>query len=223
MLPVLSLLLMIPSWQTPPPITICIDPGHPSEVGAGTRGKSVTEIHIAWAVAKKLELILKDKHVQVVLTKQSENEFVKNVDRAKIGNECHADLLVRLHCDAASGSGFTTYYPDRQGSQDGFTGPDPELIKQIGPIAKRFHSVLKEDLKGFLQDNGLLSDIKTAVGSKYGALIASMHSKVPVVLVEMCVLTNPKDEALVSTDEGQAKLASALADACIKSVDNGCQ
>jgi len=201
------------------PITICIDPGHPSEVGLGTRGKDVTEIHIAWVVAKKLEEILKKQKVNVVLTKQSENQFVKNVDRAKVGNECHADLMIRLHCDASSGTGFTTYFPDHQGTQNGFTGPDPALIKRIAPIAKRFHEVLRHDLDGFLKDNGLLSDDKTAVGSKYGALIASIHSQVPVVLVEMCVLTNPKDEALVSNADSQARLAEALADACVKSLD----
>lgn len=205
----------------PSALTICIDPGHPSEVGRGTQGRMVTEIHVAWEVAMRMKGILQKQGVTVVLTKHSENEFVKNRDRAETANNCRADLMVRLHCDAASGSGFTTYYPDRQGVTDGFTGPDPALIQRIAPIAKRFNGALKKDLEGFLKDNGNLSDIKTAVGSKHGALIGSIFSKVPVVLVEMCVLTNPHDEDLVRTSKGRQRLAEALADACVESLRNG--
>ena len=200
--------------------TVCIDPGHPSEVGQGTAGKNVSEIHIAWAVAKKLEKILTDKHVKVVLTKHNESEFVKNMDRSKIANDCKANLFVRLHCDSSSGSGFATYFPDRQGTVHGFTGPSPELLQKLGPIAKRFHASLHEGLNGFLRDNGLMSDIETAVGSKQGALTGSIYSHVPVVLVEMCVLTNPKDEALVSTDAGQERLAEALSTATLAAISS---
>lgn len=122
--------------------TICIDPGHPSEVGRGTHGRHVSEIHVAWEVAKRLETILEGKGYKVVMTKHSEKEFVKNRERADIANRSHADLMVRLHCDAAAGSGFTTYFPDRQGTSDGMTGPDPALIARIAPIAKRFNAVL---------------------------------------------------------------------------------
>lgn len=33
------------------PRTICIDPGHPSEVGRGTAGRSISEISLAWQIA----------------------------------------------------------------------------------------------------------------------------------------------------------------------------
>lgn len=222
MAPLAALILLASAHHnTEPQMTICIDPGHPSEVGRGTHGKNVSEIHVAWAVAKRLEKILLAKNFKVVLTKKTEDEFVKNRDRANIANECHADLMVRLHCDAASGSGFTTYYPDRQGTTEGFTGPDFDLIKRIAPIAKTFHDVLKKDLSGFLNDNGNLSDVKTAVGSKHGALVGSIFSKVPVVLVEMCVLTNSSDEEKVSNEAGESRLAEALADACAKSLTKG--
>jgi N-acetylmuramoyl-L-alanine amidase len=43
---------------------------------------------------------------------------------------------------------------------------------------------------------------------------------VPVVLVEMCVLTNPGDEDKVSSSKGLDRLAASLADACVKSLMN---
>ena len=211
-------LLLVGLQTATHPLTVCIDPGHPSEVGRGTAGASVSEIHVAWAVAQKLEKLLVAKHIKVVLTKHTEEEFVKNMDRSKVANDCAADLFVRLHCDSSSCSGYATYYPDRQGTVRGFTGPDPDLLTKLAPIARRFHATLHKGLQGFLKDNGLMSDIKTSVGSKQGALTGSIYSKVPVVLVEMCVLTNPKDEALVSSTKGEDRLANALADATIEAI-----
>ncbi len=213
-------LLAIAYLQTPTTssLTICIDPGHPSEVGRGTTGKKISEIKVAWEVAQKLERILLGKHVRVVLTKKSEMEFVRNADRSRIANDCHANLFIRLHCDSSAGTGYATYYPDRQGTVNGFTGPEPSLLAQVGPIAKRFHKELSKNLGNYLKDNGLKSDIETAVGSKQGALTGSIYSHVPVVLLEMCVLTNRKDEEKVSSQSGQMRIAQAIADAALKSL-----
>jgi N-acetylmuramoyl-L-alanine amidase len=49
------------------------------------------------------------------------------------------------------------------------------------------------------------------VGSRHGALIGSIFSKVPVVLVEMVVLTNAKDEAFLLSAKGRSAMAEALA------------
>ncbi len=191
---------------------ICIDPGHPSEVGEGARGKKLTEIRAAWLVAKRLEVLLKAAGHEVKLTKSSEKEFVKNRKRAEIANTFQANLLVRLHCDSEGGTGFWTYFPDRQGTDStGKRGPSAEIITACKQCAPKFHAALAAGLKGALRDNGCLSDIRTAVGSKQGALTGSIWSQVPVVLVEMCVLSNAKDEAFLLSKVGQERMAKALA------------
>jgi N-acetylmuramoyl-L-alanine amidase len=48
------------------------------------------------------------------------------------------------------------------------------------------------------------------VGRLQGALTCSVFSKVPVVLVEMCVLTNPRDEAYILSTAGQEKVSRCL-------------
>ena len=191
---------------------ICIDPGHPSEVGEGARGKKLTEIHAAWQVAKRLETLLATAGHTVKLTKSREREFVKNRRRAEIANAFQADLLVRLHCDSEGGTGFWTYFPDRPGTDaTGKRGPSPEIIAACKLKAPKFHAALAAELKGVLRNNGCLPDIRTAVGSKQGALTGSIWSQVPVVLVEMCVLTNARDEAFLLSDSGQERMAKALA------------
>lgn len=191
---------------------ICIDPGHPSEVGEGTRGKKLTEIRAAWQVGKRLETLLIEGGHTVKLTKNSEKEFVKNRKRAETANAFRADLLVRLHCDSEGGTGFWTYFPDRQGTDStGKRGPATDVIAACKALAPVFHRALAAGLKGALRDNGCLPDIRTAVGSKQGALTGSIWSQVPVVLVEMCVLSNPKDEAFLLSEKGQNQMAKALA------------
>lgn len=189
---------------------ICIDPGHPSEVGRGTHGHKFTEIQVVWKVAVLLKQKLEADGYRVVMTKSSEEEFVRNKRRAEIANNSHAALLIRLHCDAEGGRGFGTYYPSKQGKSEGVTGPSRQVIAESKAAAERFHSAVVQSLDGFLPDRGLMTDLQTAVGHKQGALTGSVFSKVPVLLVEMLVLMNPKDEALLSTNNGFDRLADAL-------------
>lgn len=189
---------------------ICIDPGHPSDASRGTQGRRITEIRADWLVALRLKFLLESRGASVVLTKNSQEQFVTNKERAEIANRCGADLMVRLHCDDASGSGIATYFPDRSGVRGDAHGPSPEIIAESSAIAPYFHQALVRSLRGVLLDRGAHSDLLTAVGSKQGALTGSIFSKVPVVLVEMCVLTNQHDEDLIVSEQGQERIAEAL-------------
>ncbi len=190
--------------------TICIDPGHPSEVGQGTKGRKLTELHLNWEVAKALQQKLVEDGYKVVLTKTSENEKVLNKDRARIANESKANLLIRLHCDAADGSGFAVYYPSQKGKVGTMSGPSDRVIAISTKAAKAFHSALAVSLKGKHHDNGLKTDLQTAVGAKQGALTGSIYSQVPTVLIEMVVLTNRKDEAFIASRSGFSALVEGI-------------
>ncbi|MCS6859879.1 MAG: N-acetylmuramoyl-L-alanine amidase [Abditibacteriales bacterium] len=203
---------------------VCIDPGHPSEVHAGsTVQHGTTENHINWVVALKLKGLLEREGLKVVLTKNTEGEFVKNRRRAEIANNAGAELMVRLHCDhsaAGRGSGFTLYYPDRAGkSKDGDVGPSPSVCQKSEQAARILHESMASHLKGSLKDNGVKTDRQTAVGSRQGALTGSIYSRVPVVTVEMVFLSNKKDAEFIKTEEGQQKMAQALADGIVRFVN----
>lgn len=192
------------------PPTVCIDPGHTSEVGSGTRGVNLTELHANWVMARRLKGLLEKDGYRVVMTKASEGEFVRNRRRAEVANAAGAALMVRLHCDGSPRPGFAVYYPDRQGKAEGTTGPSADVIRRTAPLARRFHAALAAGLKGSLDDQGLMSDVKTAVGSKQGALTGSVFSAVPVVLVEMATITLRHDEVFLLSESGQAQMAAAL-------------
>lgn len=193
-------------------LVICLDPGHTSETSAGTSSKDgkLSERHVNWLEAVRLRALLTEEGAQVVMTKSREGEVVTNRRRAEIANAAHADLLLRLHCDAGPQSGFATFYPDRQGTRFGVTGPSEEIIERSRRAARLFHPAAATALRGRLPDLGIKGDSATYIGGKQGALTGSIFARVPALTVEMCVLTNAHDYAFIRTAFGQDAMARAL-------------
>jgi N-acetylmuramoyl-L-alanine amidase len=194
---------------------VCIDPGHPSEVASGRNQQNGTsETQIDWAVAAKLRDVLEARGYEVVLTKSAEAELVKNRDRAFVANRARAALMLRLHCDASTERGFAVYYPDRQGrAKDGTTGPAPGVIEESRRAAEAVHAGLAAGLKDALKDNGVRTDYQTKVGREQGgALTGSIFSEVPVVTIEMVVLSDGADADFIKTDAGRQRMAESIAD-----------
>jgi N-acetylmuramoyl-L-alanine amidase len=190
---------------------VCIDPGHPSETSDGTRAADgTTEITVAWRVALQMRQILTAQGIQVVLTKSAEMQRVTNRERGEIANRANAAVNVRLHCDAASGSGFALYAPDRQGTTQGVTGPTPEIIRRSTAAAEAIRAGMARELAGALPDHGVRGDSRTAVGARQGALTGSIFSQVPIVTIEMAVLTNSADARFITSADGQQRMARAI-------------
>ena len=190
---------------------ICIDPGHPSEVSEGAAGADGTqEKHVNWMVAQKLKALLVADGAKVVMTKTSESLKVTNRERAEIANRAKATLTIRLHCDSGPVDGCATYYPDQQGHKDGVKGPSEEIMRRSKAAAKTFHPAFAAAIEDYIKDRGIHGDSATLVGSQQGALTGSIFSKVPVLTIEMCVLSSHHDEAFIKAEAGQAKMAKAL-------------
>jgi N-acetylmuramoyl-L-alanine amidase len=92
------------------------------------------------------------------------------------------------------------------------TGPSQEIIERSKIAAAAVHQGMAKALEGALKDGGVRGDSKTAVGSKQGALTGSIFSEVPAVLIEMVVLSNTGDAEFIKTEEGQMKMARAIAE-----------
>lgn len=206
-------------WLESPRRLICVDPGHPSTFNSGLEEVNGTnETRINWQVALKLERALKEKGFDVLMTKTVELEYVENKERALRGNDGGAALCVHLHCESAPGTGFAIYYPDREGVFDykddpdnGFKGPSLRVREGSLVLAKAMRKGMVENLTGSLADNGVRGDSRSAVGSRQGALTFSIFSKIPTITIEMAVLTNKRDARFIKSEEGQEKMAQAIA------------
>jgi N-acetylmuramoyl-L-alanine amidase len=193
--------------------TIVIDPGHPSEVSSGANVQNGTsEVHVAWQVAQQLSAILTARGYRVVMTKSREKQMVTNIERAAIGNRETAALVVRLHCDASSDSGYAIYYPDRTGTAHGKTGPSADVMQRSATAAESTHVSMARTLGNRLKDGGVRGDSKTAVGSQQGALTGSIFSNMPVVLIEMVTLSNARDAQFIKNVDNRNLMARAIAD-----------
>ena len=191
---------------------VAIDPGHPSEVSSGAEVQNgTTEVHTAWVIAIELQALLRARGYSVVMTKSRENEVVRNVARAQVGNRANALLMVRLHCDASTDSGYALYYPDRIGRSEGKTGPTADVMRGSAAAAESLLAGMAPVLAGKLKNGGVRGDSKTLVGSRQGALTGSVWSQIPVVLVEMVTLSNARDASFIKSSAGRALMARAIA------------
>lgn len=190
---------------------MCIDPGHPSETARGASANGLLENTLNWQVGKRLERRLRAIGIRTVMTKTSLNQLVTNRQRAEIANRNGAAILIRLHCDAGGGSGFTWYYPDRAGRKQGVTGPPKNVQLWSRQAASVMNEAMKPVLRGSLQSNPIRTDAATGVGGKQGGVLTgSIFSRVPTALIEMCFITNRRDARFIASSAGQEKMALAL-------------
>lgn len=192
---------------------VVIDPGHPSEVNAGTtRVHGTTERDVNWRMARLLERQLVAEGLEVLLTRSDSLQSMTNRARAEMANCAGPALMVRLHADAGPIRGFAVFYADREGRAQGRTGPPPN----VRAASERWAAIIEREMRQRLPAQGLpargmIGESRSAVGSRQGALTGSIFSQVPTVLVEMVVLTNAQDAAFIKSGDGQLALVDAMA------------
>ncbi len=197
---------------------VVIDPGHANRANLETEpiapGSSVMKIKdgggatgvvtktpeylVNMAVAMRLRTLLQQKGFTVVMTKTDNSVSLGNVERAEIGNNAHANLVIRIHADSSTNS-----------SASGASMLIPEGIntntKAIAGESKRCGQIVLDTLvkEVGMKDRGLVprNDI---TGFNW--------STVPVILVEMGFLSNPDEDRLLSSAAYEDRLARGLAD-----------
>jgi N-acetylmuramoyl-L-alanine amidase len=205
-------------------MTIVLDPGHngasarhPTEInrkvpnGRGgtkpcnTTGTSTSggypEHAFAWDVALRIREALSARGVRVVLTRPDDNGIGPCVhERAAIANRAGANAMVAIHADGAApaGHGFHVAYSD------------PPLNASQGAPSVGLATAVIKGLRegGFSAADYIGSDGLNARSDLAGLNLA----EIPAVLVECANMRNPEEAALVSTPDGRARYATAIAD-----------
>jgi N-acetylmuramoyl-L-alanine amidase len=191
---------------------VCIDPGHPSETSAGAEANGLSENRLNWQVAQRLAGRLHALGIAYCMTKQRENQFVTNRQRAEMANRTGASLFIRLHCDSGSGRGYTWYYPDQAATKYGVTGPPVPVQRASRIAAYIMNDAMRPVLVGYLRDNPVKTDADTFVGARQGgALTGSVFARVPTALIEMCFINQRAEARFIASPAGQEKMADALA------------
>ncbi len=194
---------------------VCLDPGHgitteskseaispksdevkPAYV-SGASGAAQTEEELNLAVAQLVKKRLEQRGATVVMTRETQEATVSNIERAQIANQANADLCIRIHADGTedpSAHGISTLIPagDLLGT--------PEIAQPSRAAAECIQEAMVKATGA--QDRGLV---------ERSDLTGFNWSEVPTVLVEMGFLSNPEEDERMATEEYRKKLAKGIA------------
>lgn len=197
-------------------VVICLDPGHgitsasrqeavsplssetkPAYV-SGAAGNSQTEEALNLAVAELARDELEALGAQVVLTRQTNEATVSNIERAQIANQAGADLCIRIHADGSEDS--SVYGMSMQVPAGSLLGT-PSIEEPSARAAEI-----------------LLQAVTEATGARSRGLAQRSDltgfnwSEVPCVLLEMGFLSNPEEDARLAQTEYRQQIASGIAE-----------
>ena len=201
---------------------VVIDPGHQAhansglepvgpgssekkaKVSSGTAGvvTGIPESELVLDVSLRLRESLKAHGIKVVMTRTTQDVDLSNIARAKIANEAHADLFVRIHADGTDNSstaGIHVLYP---ASIKGWTDDIAGTSKEAAGIAQKA--------------------LIAATGAKDRGIDARSDmtgfnwSDVPVILPEIGFMTNPAEDRLLATAAYRDKVVKGLTQAILE-------
>lgn len=197
---------------------VALDPGHSGKrnggvepIGPGSRAKKAKdstgtqgvstgypEYKLTLSLAKLMKKELESRGYQVVMTRKDNKTAVSCAKRAQIANEKNADIFIRIHADGTSSSsvyGASALYPS---SSNPYVGKNSTKSKKLSKC-------LLDAMcgKAKVKNRGLM---------KRDDLTGTNWAKMPVTLIEVGFMTNPKEDKLLHKKEYQKKLAMGMVD-----------
>lgn len=185
---------------------IVVDAGHGGyDSGAPSyfNNRTYLEKDINLSVAKKLKAKLEDKGFEVVMTRNTD-VFVDLVPRSDRANNLDADFFVSIHQDSfdnPNAKGTTAYYTTK--------------VPDKGYWAKdRYYKFSKSREVAQKVVNNICSSIGTySRGVIDQSLSVTRNTDMPSILVECGFISNYSDCMIISSNNGQDKIANAIANA----------
>jgi N-acetylmuramoyl-L-alanine amidase len=197
---------------------IVVDPGHDSapnpgkepigpdsqerkiKDGGGTQGvvTGVPEHEVTLAISLRLRPILVRRGFCVTMTRsRATGRSLGNIERAKIANRGRAVLFVRVHADGSPNrqrNGTSVLYP---AFHPGWTD---DILPESRTAARNLQEELVRELRS--RDLGIVPR-RDLTGFNW--------ADVPAVLVEIGLMSNPREDRLLTRPSYQRRAARALA------------
>lgn len=196
---------------------VCLDPGHgvttaskqeavsplsdqtkPAYV-SGASGKQISESELNLQAAFRLRDQLESMGATVILTRETVEATVSNIERAQIANDAGADVCIRIHAD-------------------GIDNPSVHGVSVLIPTGKLLGTPSIEAPSAALGEL-MVNAVAAQTGAKNRGttersdLTGFNWSEVPCVLLEMGFLSNPDEETAMMNPAYQDKIAAGVAEA----------
>ena len=197
---------------------IVIDPGHQrhanydkepngpgsselkAKTASGTYGEisKLNEYELNLTVSLQLREALERRGYWVIMTRESHDVDLSNIERAEIANRAGADIAIRIH---ANGSSNTSVYGAETVTMTRNNPYHPELYSRCRALSQAIidHICLQTGAK-----NKGVWETDTMTGVNW--------SEVPVTIVEMGYMSNPDEDRNLGTPSYQAKIVQGICD-----------
>ncbi|WP_430400668.1 N-acetylmuramoyl-L-alanine amidase family protein [Flavobacterium sp.] len=223
--------------QTKSKFKIVLDAGHGGK-DYGTVYHGNIEKKIALATTLKVgELLDKDSEIEIVYSRKTD-VFVELKDRANNANKADADLFVSIHCNgvknfgpygtetfvmgltrsttnldvAKSENSVILLEKDYKEKYNGFDPNKPETLIGLKILQEEYLNQ-SIDLAAKVQENFTNTLNRKDRGVKQAPLWVLDASYMPSVLIEIGFISNVEEGNFLNSDDGQDKVAKAIADA----------
>ena len=219
---------------------ITLDAGHGGKDWGATYNGHV-EKNISLAVVLKVGEILENQPSMDVNYTRKTDVFIDLVERANIANRVDANIFVSIHCNANKNTvadGTETYVmgmtknasslavaknenevitmeKDYKQKYEGYDPKSPETMIGLTLMQEEYmeNSI---SLASKIQDAFSILGKKVRGGGVKQAPYMVLHKAyMPRVLIEMGFISNPVEGAILDSEEGQDKIAEAIANAII--------
>lgn len=188
--------------------TIILDAGHglPDGGATSTSNPNIIESDLNLKVVLKLEELLKQSGINVILTRSNEygiyNETADTIrkkkvsdmeNRVKLSKNSDAELFVSIHMNTLNNrsvTGFQVFYSDTNSNNN---------------ISKICANYIDENLKKNINETNTTKTIK-----EIKDIYLTKNLNLPLILIECGFLSNENESNLLNSDEYQQKLAWSI-------------